>query len=98
MRILKNSGMLIIKFEICTKACRQSFRLPVQNWFTLLMMRVVKICFLLCQKRRKALIASDGKIPVYSNWEKMISEGKIAPDTLLTLAGLASFYCRSADA
>jgi transaldolase len=36
-------------------------------------------------------IASDGKIPVYSRWEKKISEGKLAPDTLLTLAGLASF-------
>jgi transaldolase len=36
-------------------------------------------------------IASDGKIPVHSRWEKKIAEGKIAPDTLLTLAGLASF-------
>jgi transaldolase len=34
---------------------------------------------------------SDGKIPVYSHWEKRIKEGSIAPDTLLTLAGLASF-------
>ena len=39
----------------------------------------------------KSFIASDGKIPVHSRWEKMISEGNIAPDTLLTLAGLASF-------
>jgi transaldolase len=37
------------------------------------------------------LIASDGKIPVHSNWEKQIKAGKLAPDTLLTLAGLASF-------
>jgi transaldolase len=36
-------------------------------------------------------IASDGKIPVYSRWDKRISEGSLAPDTLLTLAGLASF-------
>jgi transaldolase len=42
-------------------------------------------------KEEKAQIASDGKIPVYSRWEKKIKEGKIAPDTLLTLAGLASF-------
>ena len=42
-------------------------------------------------KEEKGFIASDGKIPVHSRWEKMISEGKIAPDTLLTLAGLASF-------
>jgi transaldolase len=37
------------------------------------------------------LIAADGKIPVHSRWEKKIAEGKLAPDTLLTLAGLASF-------
>ena len=39
----------------------------------------------------KNFITSDGKIPLHSRWEKKISEGKIAPDTLLTLAGLASF-------
>ncbi|MCX6222605.1 MAG: transaldolase [Bacteroidia bacterium] len=39
----------------------------------------------------KGFITSDGKIPLHSRWEKKISEGKIAPDTLLTLAGLASF-------
>jgi transaldolase len=42
-------------------------------------------------KEEKAIIAGDGKIPVYSKWQKKITEGKIAPDTLLTLAGLASF-------
>ncbi|MCU0462101.1 MAG: hypothetical protein MUF36_08825 [Bacteroidales bacterium] len=42
-------------------------------------------------KEEKGFIASDGKIPVYSRWEKKIKERKIAPDTLLTLAGLASF-------
>ena len=42
-------------------------------------------------KEEKGFIASDGKIPIYSRWAKKISEGKIAPDTLLTLAGLASF-------
>ncbi|MCE5344752.1 MAG: transaldolase family protein [Bacteroidales bacterium] len=42
-------------------------------------------------KEEKKIIASDGKIPVYSRWQQKISEGKIAPDTLLTLAGLASF-------
>lgn len=42
-------------------------------------------------KEEKSIIASDGKIPVYSKWANKISEGKIAPDTLLTLAGLASF-------
>ncbi len=39
----------------------------------------------------KSFIASDGKIPVHLRWEKKIQNGEIAPDTLLTLAGLASF-------
>jgi transaldolase len=42
-------------------------------------------------KEEKSTIASDGKIPVHSKWANKIKEGKIAPDTLLTLAGLASF-------
>lgn len=42
-------------------------------------------------KEEKATIASDGKIPVFSKWQQKIRDGKIAPDTLLTLAGLASF-------
>lgn len=42
-------------------------------------------------KEEEKNIASDGKIPVYKRWEKKINEGKIAPDTLLSLAGLASF-------
>jgi transaldolase len=42
-------------------------------------------------KEEKGFIVSDGKIPVHGRWEKKINEGKIAPDTLLTLAGLASF-------
>jgi transaldolase len=42
-------------------------------------------------KEEKGYILSDGKIPVYSRWADKIREGKIAPDTLLTLAGLASF-------
>jgi len=47
--------------------------------------------FPLLTKEEKSLLASDGKIPVYSKWEDKIKEGKIAPDTLMTLAGLASF-------
>jgi transaldolase len=42
-------------------------------------------------KEEKGFLASDGKIPVLSRWVNKISEGKIAPDTLLNLAGLASF-------
>jgi len=42
-------------------------------------------------KEEKSFIASDGKIPVYPRWSERISRGEIAPDTLLTLAGLASF-------
>jgi transaldolase len=36
-------------------------------------------------------LSDDGKIPVSTRWEDMIKEGKIAPDTLLNLAGLFSF-------
>ncbi len=42
-------------------------------------------------REEKVFIASDGKIPVHSRWAQKISEEKVAPDTLLTLAGLASF-------
>ena len=47
--------------------------------------------FPILTKEEKGFIVSDGKIPLHSRWAKNISEGKIAPDTLLTLAGLASF-------
>jgi len=47
--------------------------------------------FPIMTKEEKNFITSDGKIPVYSRWANKIREGKIAPDTLLTLAGLASF-------
>jgi transaldolase len=36
-------------------------------------------------------IESDGKIPVYERWKNRIEDNTLAPDTLLTLAGLASF-------
>ncbi|MGQ8336925.1 transaldolase family protein [Sunxiuqinia sp. A32] len=36
-------------------------------------------------------IKIDGRIPKHANWEEKIREGAIAPDTLLTLAGLAVF-------
>jgi len=42
-------------------------------------------------KEERSHFASDGKIPFYTRWEKRIKEGTIAPDSLLTLAGLASF-------
>ena len=47
--------------------------------------------FPLLSKEEKGFITSDGKIPLHSRWENKIKDGKIAPDTLLTLAGLASF-------
>jgi transaldolase len=47
--------------------------------------------FPILTKEEKSFIISDGKIPVHERWQKKILEGKIAPDTLLTLAGLASF-------
>ncbi len=39
----------------------------------------------------KAKIATDGKIPVHSTWADKIASGNLAIDTLLNLAGLASF-------
>jgi transaldolase len=42
-------------------------------------------------KEEKNFIVTDGKIPVHARWANKIKEGKIAPDTLLTLSGLASF-------
>ena len=42
-------------------------------------------------KEEKSVISADGKIPVYMKWADKISNKKIAPDTLLNLAGLASF-------
>lgn len=36
-------------------------------------------------------IAAEGKIPVLVSWKERIVKGELAPDTLLTLAGLASF-------
>jgi transaldolase len=47
--------------------------------------------FPVLSKEEKGFLVSDGKIPVHSKWEKKIAEGKIAPDTLLTLAGIESF-------
>lgn len=47
--------------------------------------------FPVLSKEEEQLIISDGKIPVHSHWEEKIKNGKLAPDTLLTLAGLASF-------
>jgi transaldolase len=47
--------------------------------------------FPILTKEEKGFISTDGKIPVHSRWEKKIHNGEIAPDTLLTLAGLASF-------
>jgi transaldolase len=36
-------------------------------------------------------IAKDGKIPRHEHWEERIRKGELAVDTLLNLAGLASF-------
>lgn len=47
--------------------------------------------FPILTREEKANIISDGKIPVYTRWAKKIKDGVIAPDTLLTLAGLGSF-------
>ena len=36
-------------------------------------------------------ISDDGKIPNHERWAKRIENGELAIDTLLNLAGLASF-------
>lgn len=42
-------------------------------------------------------IASDGKIPNHKRWAKRIESGELAIDTLLNLAGLASFTADQAE-
>ncbi len=39
----------------------------------------------------KNRIKAEGKIPVLASWRERILKGELTPDTLLTLAGLASF-------
>lgn len=39
----------------------------------------------------KKRIAAEGKIPVLASWRDRLITGELAPDTMLTLAGLASF-------
>jgi transaldolase len=51
----------------------------------------LKDMFPVLSHEEEALIVSDGKIPVYDHWKEKLQAGDIAPDTLLTLAGLASF-------
>jgi len=36
-------------------------------------------------------VTAEGKIPVLSSWKERILTGELAPDTMLTLAGLTSF-------
>ncbi|MFC2087914.1 transaldolase, partial [Bacteroidota bacterium] len=36
-------------------------------------------------------IDSDGKIPVHKNWQERIKNNTVSVDTLMNLAGLASF-------
>ncbi len=47
--------------------------------------------FPLLSSQELSVLDKDGKIPVHSKWEEKIKRGVLAPDTLLTLAGLAVF-------
>ena len=47
--------------------------------------------FPVLDSEEKQKISDDGKIPHRETWLDKINAGEIAPDTLLTLAGLASF-------
>ncbi|HUX21677.1 MAG TPA: transaldolase family protein, partial [Spirochaetia bacterium] len=42
-------------------------------------------------------LSSEGKIPKHSRWESRIKSGKLAIDTLLNIAGLASFAADQAE-
>lgn len=42
-------------------------------------------------------LSSEGKIPKHSRWEPRIAAGKLAVDTLLNIAGLASFAADQAE-
>jgi len=42
-------------------------------------------------------LSTEGKIPKHSRWEAGIKEGKLAIDTLLNIAGLASFAADQAE-
>jgi len=53
--------------------------------------------FPLLSHGEKQKISDDGKIPVRSAWLDKINAGEIAPDTLLNLAGLASFTSDQAE-
>jgi transaldolase len=53
--------------------------------------------FPLLSHGEKQKISDDGKIPIRSAWLEKINAGKIAPDTLLNLAGLASFTTDQAE-
>jgi transaldolase len=88
MRILKNSGRLMIKFSPGGETGR---KIPGRS-SELIHIAYEEGCRICSQlKRRESAINSDGKIPVFSRWAQKIKEGRIAPDTLLSLAGLASF-------
>ena len=43
------------------------------------------------------IISADGKIPVHDKWAERIAKGELAIDTLLNLAGLASFTADQAQ-
>jgi len=47
--------------------------------------------FPMMSKADNERLAAEGKIPVLSSWRDRIISGELAPDTLLTLAGIASF-------
>ena len=47
--------------------------------------------FPLMSREDNQRIAAEGKIPVLASWKDRIIKGELATDTLLTLAGLASF-------
>jgi transaldolase len=47
--------------------------------------------FPLMSREDNERLTAEGKIPVLASWRDRIINGELAPDTILTLAGLASF-------
>jgi transaldolase len=51
----------------------------------------LKDMFPILSDEDRKVLSDDGKIPKLPYWKDRIMKGEIAPDTLLNLAGLASF-------
>ncbi len=88
---MRNSGKLMIRYSGLPKGWQPMCLQQDRNLFILHMKRDVRICSLSLTKEEKCSLLHRWKNSGSLEMGKKIKEGKIAPDTLLTLAGLASF-------